>query len=409
MNIWLVKDGENLPVQQGSRPMRMWMLAERLCRHGHSVLWWSSTFSHQTRQLLFQQDTSTEVASGFQLKLLHAKGYRRNVSWARYRHHLQVAKRFSEKSEACPRPDVVICAFPTIELAFSVANYTSAAGVPLVIDIRDLWPDVILDKSPAILRPLIWPVLAPMRRKQRAALRAATSIVATSEDYLGWGLKQAGRVRTPMDRVFYLGAEGYVSTAPSNDRILQLVGRIGKNIIVCYVGSFGKSYELDLVVKVARQLLRNGESRVHFVLAGDGEQYVKLIGEDCPANVTLTGWLNQGEIATLLQHSSIGLVPCRSVAGTLPNKVFDYLSAGVPIISSLEGEMQRLIAEQNLGFSYPAGSAQGLLQRVQCLASDKSLRELQAQNAREAYRRLYNADAIYESFATHIENIAGAA
>jgi len=212
-----------------------------------------------------------------------------------------------------------------------------------------------------------------------------------------------------MDRVFYLGAEGYVSTAPSNDRILQLVGRIGKNIIVCYVGSFGKSYELDLVVKVARQLLRNGESRVHFVLAGDGEQYVKLIGEDCPANVTLTGWLNQGEIATLLQHSSIGLVPCRSVAGTLPNKVFDYLSAGVPIISSLEGEMQRLIAEQNLGFSYPAGSAQGLLQRVQCLASDKSLRELQAQNAREAYRRLYNADAIYESFATHIENIAGAA
>ncbi len=59
VKVWLVKDGENLPIQAGSRKkMRTWMLAERLVARGHSILWWSSTFSHQTRKLLYGRPTS---------------------------------------------------------------------------------------------------------------------------------------------------------------------------------------------------------------------------------------------------------------------------------------------------------------------------------------------------------------
>src|SRR5262249_17760748 len=84
MNVWLLKDGENLPIQPSARKMRMWMLADRLQERGHSVVWWSSTFSHQMRTLLYQSDVSLAVRDRLELRLLHANAYERNVSWARY-------------------------------------------------------------------------------------------------------------------------------------------------------------------------------------------------------------------------------------------------------------------------------------------------------------------------------------
>ncbi len=54
-------------------------------------------------------------------------------------------------------------------------------------------------------------------------------------------------------------------------------------------------------------------------------------------NMSFTGWLNQQEIEGLLRLAHVGLVPCMSVGGTVPNKVFDYLAAGLPIVLLAEG------------------------------------------------------------------------
>ena len=64
MNVWLIKDGENLPIQPDARRMRTWMLADELVRQGHQVTWWSSTHSHQRKQLLFDRDRDPKDALG---------------------------------------------------------------------------------------------------------------------------------------------------------------------------------------------------------------------------------------------------------------------------------------------------------------------------------------------------------
>ena len=51
MHIWLLKDGENLPIDGSHRKMRTWLMAEALLRAGHSVTWWSSTHNHQKKKL----------------------------------------------------------------------------------------------------------------------------------------------------------------------------------------------------------------------------------------------------------------------------------------------------------------------------------------------------------------------
>ena len=51
-----------------------------------------------------------------------------------------------------PRPDLILCSYPTIELSVEAVRYGRTHGIPVVLDVRDLWPDIVLDLLPTILR-----------------------------------------------------------------------------------------------------------------------------------------------------------------------------------------------------------------------------------------------------------------
>ena len=155
MLVWLIKDGEPLPIQADDRPMRIGMLAQALERHGHSVTWWSSTFRHGTKKLLFNSDQEIVISPALRLKLVHAGAYTRNISLKRYYHHHTLAKRFHEGlAEQYQEPDLIVCAFPEIALAYRAVEYARCRHIPIVVDVQDLWPETFLDAMPRVTRPL---------------------------------------------------------------------------------------------------------------------------------------------------------------------------------------------------------------------------------------------------------------
>ena len=79
------------------------------------------------------------------------------------------------------------------------------------------------------------------------------------------------------------------------------------------------------------------------------------------ANIVLPGWLDQIETRRLLSHAHVGLIPWNSIPDAMPNKLFEYLAASLPVVSSAAGEMSRLIANTRIGRSYRAGSANELV------------------------------------------------
>jgi len=121
--------------------------------------------------------------------------------------------------------------------------------------------------------------------------------------------------------------------------------------------------------------------------------------------VYLPGWLNGEEIATLLSVSYVGMVPCRSRPNTINNKPMQYLSFGLPLISSLEGEMTGIIDEYEIGFSYKPGDLEALIQIVIRLIKDQSLRKKLSLNANKVFAELFDASQIYKNLGNHIEEI----
>ena len=402
-----------MPIGDEVRPMRTSLLARELAARGHAVTWWTSAFEHQSKTMVFERDVTVPLGPNLNLRVIRGTGYRRNVSLGRYVDHAVVARKFRRQAEREPTPDIIVASLPCHQLAYQAVEYARGHRIPVLIDVRDLWPDVFIGRVPGPAKAVARGLLSWDFARARCALAGATGVVAVSQGYLDWALKKADRSRSPRDAVFFHGyrpqpgAESVEDLAPGVGVPDWLRGRETAKIFA-FVGTFGVSYELDLVLQVARRVAASRPDAL-FVVAGTGQQADALARQAAQLpNVILPGWIDAEGIRMLLAHAYVGLVPCRSVDDTLPNKPFEYLASGLPLVSSLEGEMRQLIDQYGLGLNYRPGDADGLHGAVMRLLEDEAGRERMSINARRFAAKEGNADVLYAAYATHIESVAAA-
>jgi glycosyltransferase involved in cell wall biosynthesis len=408
VRVWLFKDGEALPVETGSRRMRMAMLADALRRDGHDVHWFHSTFLHGPKRLFVDQDVQHSVAPGLTLHLIHAGGFRDNISFERYRFHRRYARRLRAHCMALPRPDVIVCAFPLIEVASWVVPFARTAGIPVVVDVRDCWPDTIVDVFPPVIRPLARAALDGDFRRTRAVMAEATAVTAMSNGVLRWALSHARRTPRPGDRVFPIGFPGLPAAHESalTAALQPWLPALRAKHLFTYVGTFGRTYDVELIVDAARELAPtdNVPHAAHFVLAGSGPRldHVRRKAHGLP-NVTVTGWLDQPDIRALLARSYAGLLPWAGLDDAMPNKFFEYIAAGLPVLSSAAGELAALVEREHVGISFPA-TADGLVDAVNRMSAQDD-REVMSARARELFSTRFREDLVYREFAAYVVDL----
>ena len=406
MKVWVIKDGENLPLRSDIRLMRNGLLAEQLGAAGHSVTWWASTFSHQKKTLLFDADKIVKVTSNCNLRLLYCGQYQNNISLQRWLHHQRLANRLAEEFNRSELPNVIVCSLPTIETSYEAVRFAHNHNVPIIIDVIDLWPDVYVLKFPKLLRPFAQLVFAGAFRKTRYALANAHSLVAVSDGWLNWALKYAGRERRTNDRVLYLGYKKTRSVDKTESKVSHLLERLKEKKIIVYTGTFSSGYNMEIVVAAAKRLKDNRS--IQFVIAGIGQSYdatLKLARG--LSNITFTGWLDQSDLSLLLSHSYAGLLPWEFFRDGMPYKSFEYFAAGLPIISSCEGELETLIHQLHLGVHYHPGNVDALVRAVDSLVTDPDIQQRFADHALYAFEKKFDAQIIYQKYVSHIVQLDG--
>lgn len=410
LDIWLITVGEPLPgFSAGDRPWRSGYLARLLAARGHEVTWWASSFDHFRREQLIARSGRVGAGQNLSIRFLRGPAYRRNVSLARQINHWIIAREFGRLAETCSRPNVILCSFPTIELSREAVRYGRARAVPTFLDIRDLWPDEMLARFPPVMRGVGRRLLAPLYAGAREAMTGATGLLAISETFLKWGLVQAGRERTVLDRVFPLAYTGALDAAQVTDTARRTV--MGRGVdptkkIFWFAGTFVGNIDLGTVIEAARGLRDRND--VQFVLSGAGERERTWRRQaEGLGNVVFTGWMGREELAYLASIARAGLGAYRRGANmSLPNKVFEYMSAELPVLLSLEGETLSLVRQNETGLAYPAGDAGALAALIRRLADDVGLRETLSRNAGRLYRERFSPQVIYNQYADALEEAA---
>ena len=415
MKVWLVTVGEPLPTDgEAPRLLRAGILFRMLAAAGHDVTWWTSAFDHQSKRFRTTLSEVLPVSGNQRLILLHGREYRRNVSLQRIRNHREIAAEFVRLSEGQAQPDVVLCSYPTIELSIEATNYGRAKRVPVVLDVRDLWPDSFLDIAPAALRPLLRLPLASMFRDGRRALAQADAIWGVTDAFVEWGLGRAGRGRQPRDQAFAMAYEpdrsetagraspGLRAAEADWDRLGATVNRR----IICFFGVFGRQFDFDTVIRAA-DIARKSDPRLLWVLCGNGDSYEKIKGLGATVDsVLMPGWVDRPAIAALMRRSIAGLAPYRPFLNfqlNLPNKPVEYLSAGLPVITSVDGVIKHEIVDKGAGLWAPGGDPHALAEAALLLAADDVQRSAMAARARALFGEAFSADVVYGRMISALE------
>lgn len=300
--------------------------------------------------------------------------------------------------------DLIVCSLPIVETLVSCQLYANQRSVPLVIDVRDTWPDVFLTRLPRALKPVAILALAPYYLITRLCFRWASGLVAISPALLDWACRVGSRPCDSPSRVLTHGCpdpleDFHGKPFPSLSCLEELEEDC---LVVSFVGSFGHFYDLDTVLDTAN-LLRD-DPRFQFVLAGDGPLLGSLQQRGAHlTNVSFTGWLEREEMNSLLIRSHIGLVPYNQAF--LGNKVFEIMASGLPILATDTKDVTRLLERTQSGMTYPVGDSNRLKMRLLELYEDRERLSELAHNSRATYEAEFSFKQVYDRYSQFLEEM----
>jgi glycosyltransferase involved in cell wall biosynthesis len=404
---WIVFIGEELPTDGAVRPWRYGILSDILADRGHEVVRWQPSFYlHKIQRC--EADTTIRWRENYTIRLIHVPPYRRPIGLQRIRHYELLARRFSALAREETPPDIVLCGMPSPSLCAASLDYGLARNVPVLIDVRDLWPDIFLDVVPPFLRPLGRLALGPEFRRNRRVFRQATGILGIRDDFVQWGLDYGGRARGPYDATFTHAYKERVLQTEERRREEESLRRAGVRFdrpLACFFGSFEESYDLETVVEAARLLAAGPSGNLQFVLCGDGKKLpaLRVRAEGLP-NVVLPGRVTPEAIARLMEAADFGLASfIRGATHTVSNKVVEYFCGGLAVVASESEGIRRVLEANRCGATYEPERPQDLAALLADLMANGERREEMKANSRALYERSYTAEAVYGRMADHLE------
>jgi glycosyltransferase involved in cell wall biosynthesis len=259
------------------------------------------------------------------------------------------------------RPTVVYGSSPHLLAGLAAWGVARLRGSRFVLEIRDIWPLILAEME------ALSPASATYRALERLEgflYRKADAIVVLAEG-TATRLTESG---VEASKICFIpnGAEpsDFVASTPRAEmrKRLSLSG-----FVFVYAGAHGEANGLDLVLDAASEV--QGElPEVRFLLVGDGPAKAKLMRRAATeglANVMFLDPVPKVDIPDIFGAADAGLHVLADVAlfryGVSPNKVHDYMAAGLPVLTNMPGEVTRLVELAGAGIGVePAQLVEGV-------------------------------------------------
>lgn len=236
------------------------------------------------------------------------------------------------------RPDVVLASSPPVTVGILGRLLARHYDVPYVVELRDLWPETILASS--ALRP--GPTASFLARLQERCVREAEAVIVVTRGDRQHLLETNTCTIEPA--VITHGVDDWMMARRPHVR------PAGKRVKSClYIGAMGHYNRVGELVDMARR--SSDAAGLRFSFVGDGTERsaiaARLRESPCP-RITLSGPLSRRSAFDAMMDADV----CLLASGThdqyrswLPNKGFEYLASGTPVVASAQGELADLLRQ----------------------------------------------------------------
>ena len=273
-----------------------------------------------------------------------------------------------------------------------------------VFEGRDLWPEFPIEIGAVKNKAAIW----VLRKFEKRIYDKAEHVVALSPGMKD-GVLKAG---TPENKVTMIPnmakPDKFFPHEPNMD-IAQKFGIDTNKFNVIHFGSMGRANGLKYIIDTAKVLQDKGETDINFVFLGDGAtcpMLKKQVEEQKLRNVQFLGNHPMdvvSDIVNLCDASITSFLNLPILQTNSPNKLFDSLSAGKPIIVNSAGWTKDLVEKDDCGFFVDPDNPDDFADKLLVYKDDKETLERWGKNARRLSEEVFDKNILAARVADVIE------
>jgi glycosyltransferase involved in cell wall biosynthesis len=265
--------------------------------------------------------------------------------------------------------DVVWGTSPPIFQGLTAWLLARLKGAPLLFEVRDLWPQFAIAvgvlRNPILIRLSLW--------LEHFLYHQADRVMVNSPGYVTHVSKHGARFIELVPN----GSDPQMFDPLNDGKFFRALNHLENKFVVLYAGAHGLSNDLGVVLEAAKILQNKIPSpEVMVTFLGDGKEKPALQAQ--AATLGLTNVLFLSSIPkTGMAEALAGADACLAILKpldeyktTYPNKVFDYMAAGRPVILAIDGVIRTVIEAAGGGIFTPPGNPSALADAIQKLAED---------------------------------------
>jgi glycosyltransferase involved in cell wall biosynthesis len=282
--------------------------------------------------------------------------------------------------------DLVWGTSPPIFQALSALSIAKIKRVPFVLEVRDLWPDFAI--AVGVLRNRF--LISASRKMERFLYTRANKVIVNSPGY-NQHVKQNGGKAV---EVVPNGADAAMFNPDSAGTAFRQAHGLEDRFVVLYAGAHGLSNDLDVVLDTA-QILKDIDD-IKIVLLGDGKEKPKLEARAAElklSNLIFVPPISKEKVSDALAAANACIAilkPTPFLATVYPNKVFDYMAAGRPVLLAIDGVIRKLIEGAKAGVFVEPGDPEALAKAILELAEHPQEVRAMGKAGREIVEKLFD-------------------
>ena len=280
------------------------------------------------------------------------------------------------------KPNLIISTSTPLSVAIPGIILRWLKGIPFIFEVRDLWPSLPI--AMGVLKNKL--IISILRILENISYKSADAIIALSPGICEEILKK----NIPKQKVHLIpniaDLNLFKCKSNFNKKNLEFLRKYDKKItnsslIAAFTGAHGLANGLENMIEVAKELKNSNRDDIKILFIGEGKLKSNLINQANKYNLDNCIFLkpmSKKKLASFLNDSvDIGLMVLKDIPafynGTSPNKFFDYLACGLPVINNYPGWLSHMIKEQDLGFVLNPNENNAFAKKLIEIADNKNI------------------------------------
>ncbi len=368
--IWILNHYAIMPTIGGIT--RHYDFAAKLVGRGYDVTIFAAGFDHKLRveKLAKGEKVRKETINGVKFVWLKTFSYQKNDK-RRIINIFSFMFRVFCVGLKQEKPNVVVASSP--HLLTCLAGYFLARikKARYIVEIRDLWPQIAVDMGLISASGMTNKILKIIEKFIYKKAKKIIVLLPGAVNYIkSLGIAE-NKVKYIPNGVDVKRYDQLLQKREKSLAVEQIRQKHKNNFGVLYLGAHGQANVLDVIIDAAKIIQDRGYQKIDILLVGDGPEKEHLIAKANTYvlnNIFFYQPVKKVEVPLLLDHVDVATISIKNVSvlckyGISPNKIFDYLCAGKPIIFAVKA-LNNIVKEANAGISIPPEDPQAFAQAI---------------------------------------------